>query len=95
MPAYVMVEIEIHDQDLYKSYTQLTPPSIAAYQGKFVIRGGETTVLEGNWKPNRLVLLEFPSVAQAKEWWHSEAYSKARKIRQQAASTRMVIVDGV
>ena len=95
MPAFVMVEIKIHDQDLYKSYTQLTPPSIAAYQGKFIARGGETTVLEGEWKPERLVLLEFPSVARAKEWWHSEAYSKARKIRQQAASTRMVLVDGV
>lgn len=95
MSAFVLVEIEIHNQDLYHQYTQLTPPSIAAYQGRFVVRGGETTVLEGDWKPERLVLLEFPSVARAKEWWHSEAYSKARTIRQQAASTRMVIVNGV
>lgn len=95
MPAFVMVEIEIHDQALYQDYTQLTPKSITDYQGKFVVRGGEVTVLEGDWKPNRLVLLEFPSVEKAKEWWHSEAYTKARKIRQQAASTKMIIINGV
>ncbi len=95
MPAFVIVEIEVHDQDLYKSYTQLTPDSIASYQGKFVARGGDTIVLEGDWQPKRLVLLEFPSVEIANSWWHSEDYSRARKIRQRAATTKMVIVDGV
>jgi uncharacterized protein (DUF1330 family) len=95
MPAFVIVEIEVHDQDLYKSYTQLTPASIAAYQGKFVVRGGETSVLEGDWQPKRLVLLEFPSMEIANSWWHSEDYTKAREIRQRAATTKMIIVDGV
>ena len=95
MAAFVIVEIEVHDQDLYKSYTQLTPDSIASYQGKFVARGGDTIVLEGDWQPKRLVLLEFPSVEIANSWWHSEDYSRARKIRQRAATTKMVIVDGV
>ena len=94
MAAFVLVEIDIHDPKLYKSYTQLTPETIANYQGKFVVRGGKTTVLEGNWDPNRLVLLEFPSVALANDWWHSKEYTKARKIRQRAASTRMIIVQG-
>lgn len=95
MPAFVIVEIEVHDQDLYKSYTQLTPDSIASYQGKFVARGGNTIVLEGDWQPKRLVLLEFPSVEIANSWWHSEDYSRARKIRQRAATTKMIIIDGV
>lgn len=95
MPAFVIVEIEVHDQDLYKSYTQLTPDSIASYQGKFVARGGDTIVLEGDWQPKRLVLLEFPSVEIANSWWHSEDYSRARKIRQRAATTKMIIIDGV
>ena len=95
MSAYVIVEIEVHDQDLYKSYTQLTPASIASYQGKFVVRGGETMVLEGNWQPKRLALLEFPSMEIANSWWHSEEYTKAREIRQRAATTKMIIVDGV
>lgn len=95
MAAFVIVEIEVHDQDLYKSYTQLTPDSIASYQGKFVARGGDTIVLEGDWQPKRLVLLEFPSVEIANSWWHSEDYSRARKIRQRAATTKMIIIDGV
>ena len=77
MPAFVIVEIEIHNQELYNTYTQLTPESIASYQGKFVARGGDTTVLEGDWQPKRLVLLEFPSVDIANSWWHSEEITKS------------------
>ena len=94
MSAFVIVEIEIHDQELYKSYTQLTPATIESYQGKFIVRGGETIVLEGDWQPKRLVLLEFPSVEVANSWWHSKEYTKARKIRQRASSTKMIIVSG-
>lgn len=94
MAAFVLVEIVIHDHELYNSYTQFTPASIASYQGKFLIRGGETTVLEGDWHPKRLVLLEFPSVEIANSWWHSEEYTKLRKIRQKAASTKMIIING-
>lgn len=94
MAAFVIVEIEIHNQELYTSYTQLTPDTIAEYDGVFVVRGGETKVMEGNWNPKRIVLLKFPSVARANEWWHSESYTKARKIRQKAARTNMIIVDG-
>ena len=95
MPAFVIVEIEIHDHELYNSYTQLTPETIETYKGKFIVRGGETIVLEGGPRVKRTVILEFPSMEIAKSWWHSEAYSRARKIRQQAATTRMIIVDGV
>lgn len=94
MSAFVVVEIEVHDQELYKAYTNLTPASIASYQGKFVARGGDTIVLEGEWRPKRLVLLEFPSVEIANSWWNSEEYTKLRKIRQRAASTKMIIVNG-
>ena len=95
MPAYVVVEIEVHNRELYTSYTELTPASIASYQGKFIARGGDTIVLEGSWEPKRLVLLEFPSVEVANSWWHSEEYTKARAIRQKAATTKMIIVNGV
>lgn len=95
MSALVIVEIDIHDMDLYKSYTLLTPDTIAAYDGKFLVRGGETTLLEGDWQPKRLVVLEFPSVDRAKAWWHSDTYGKAKEIRQQAATTKMIIAEGV
>lgn len=95
MPAYVLVEIEIQDPDLYEAYKQLTPASIAEYKGKFIVRGGETKVMEGTWQPKRVVLLEFPSIQMAESWWHSEAYTKARKIREMAAKTNMLILDGL
>ncbi|UCE93312.1 MAG: DUF1330 domain-containing protein [Flavobacteriaceae bacterium] len=95
MAAFVLVEIDIHDMELYQSYTLLTPATIAAYDGKFVVRGGEVSLLEGDWNPERIVLLEFPSVEKANEWWHSESYEKARKIRQKAATTKMIVLKGV
>lgn len=95
MPAYVIVEIEIHDPILYKSYTMLTPETIENYQGKFLVRGGESIILEGDKSPKRVVVLEFPSLEIANSWWHSQDYSKARKIRQQAATTRMTIAEGI
>ena len=93
MAAYVLVEIEIHDQELYDEYKKLTPETIKAFEGKFVVRGGSYEVLEGNWNPQRIVILEFPSVEKARAWWESESYSRARLIRQRAATTKMIVLD--
>ena len=95
MPAYVIVEIEIEDNELYEEYKKLTPASIAAYDGKFIVRGAKTECFEGDWNPKRLVVLEFPSVERAKEWWSSPGYSVAKDIRQRAAKTKMLVVQGV
>ena len=94
MPAYVLVELSIYDQELYDDYKKLTPNTIKAYGGRFVIRGGRSEHLEGDWDPERIVLLEFPSVERAKEWWHSDEYTRARLIRQRAAHTNMIILEG-
>ena len=93
MPAYVIVEIEIHDPIEYEEYKKLTPASIAAYDGKFVVRGAQTESLEGNWNPQRIVVLEFPSVQRAKEWWNSNEYTIAKTIRQRTAKTKMLVVE--
>jgi len=95
MPAYVIVEVSIHDSEAYEEYKKLTPAAIAAYNGRFAVRGGATTTLEGEWSPERIVVLEFPSVEQANIWWNSEIYSKAKVIRQRAAKTKMIIVEGI
>jgi uncharacterized protein (DUF1330 family) len=95
MPAYVIVEVSIHDHKDYEGYKKLTPAAISAFDGRFVVRGGEVTSLEGDWKPERIVVLEFPSVERANEWWHSELYSEAKVIRQRAAETKMIIVEGI
>lgn len=95
MPAYVIVDIRIHDHDAYEGYKKLTPDSITAYDGKFIIRGGRSVTLEGDWQPERIVLLQFPTLKRAKEWWHSDEYAPAKKIRQSSAETRMITVEGV
>lgn len=94
MPAYVIVEIDIHDPHSYEEYKTLTPASIAAYDGRFIVRGAQTESLEGDWNPQRIVVLEFPSVARAKEWWGSEEYAPAKSIRQAASTTKMIVVEG-
>ena len=94
MPAYVIVEIEINDPVEYEEYKKLTPATIAAFDGKFVVRGAKTESLEGNWNPERIVVLQFPSVTKAKEWWNSEEYTIAKSIRQRTAKTKMLVVDG-
>ena len=63
MRAYVIVEISIHDPELYEEYKKLTPASIAEYDGKFIVRGGKTVSMEGDWKPQRIVVSEFPSIS--------------------------------
>lgn len=94
MAAYVIAEIDVTDPVGYEEYRKLGPPTIAAYGGKFVVRGGKVEVLEGSWAPKRLVVIEFESVERAKEWWASQEYSAAKQVRQKTAVTNMIIVEG-
>jgi uncharacterized protein (DUF1330 family) len=95
MPAYVIVEVTITNPVEYEDYKKLTPAAIAAYDGRFVVRGAQTISLEGDWHPERIVVLEFPSVERAKEWWNSDIYTAAKTIRQRAATTKMIVVEGI
>ena len=94
MSAYVIVDVDIHNHTLYDEYKKLTPAAIKAYNGKFIVRGGKTETLEGDWKPGRVVVLEFPDMETAKKWWDSPEYNPAKVIRQRASTTRMILVDG-
>jgi uncharacterized protein (DUF1330 family) len=95
MPAYVVVEIEVLDAERYETYKRMVPPSLAAYGGRFVVRGGAAETLEGEWSPKRLVIVEFPSAERAKAWWGSPEYAEAKALRQATARTQMVVVEGV
>ncbi len=95
MSAYVIVDVAIEDPVVYEEYKKLTPAAIAAYGGRFIVRGGATHTLEGNWQPGRIVVLEFDSVERAREWWASAEYAPAKALRQQSATTRMILVEGV
>lgn len=94
MSAYIIVDIDIHDSAQYDQYRKLVSPTLTAYGGKFLVRGGAAETLEGDWRPRRIVVLEFPSTEKAKAWWDSPEYSEARAIRQRAAHTRMIVVEG-
>lgn len=95
MAAYVIANIEVTDPDRYEGYKKLAGPAIEACGGKYLVRGGKSEVLEGNWQPNRLVVLEFESVEKARAWWDSTQYAEAKAIRQGSANSSMVIVAGV
>lgn len=95
MAGYVLLDLEIFDNEAMEEYKKLAPPSIAAYDGKFIVRGGEKIVLEGDWSPERLVILEFPSLERAKEWYHSDMYTEASVFRNKAAKTKMLLVEGI
>ena len=94
MPTFVAVEISIHDPATYERYRELAPPSIAKYGGRYAVRGGKMETLEGDWHPERFVILEFPSVERARAWWSSPEYAEAKALRQSCATTRMVVTEG-
>ena len=95
MVAYVINDMEVVDPELLDEYKQLSPATVAQYGGRFVARGGEVEALEGSWSPKRVVILEFPSVAQAKAWVNSEEYAPAKRLRQKASRSNMIVVEGV
>lgn len=95
MSAFVVLDVEVQDPQVYEQYKELAPPAIAAYGGRYLARGGRTQTLEGGWKPSRLVILEFPTAEKARAWWDSREYAAARKLRQACARTEMVLIDGL
>ena len=94
MPGYVIADVTVNDPETYADYRALTPGSIAAFDGRFLVRGGDHEVVTGDWAPGRLVLLEFDSLARAEAWYDSPAYVEARAIRQRASTGSMVMVEG-
>jgi len=95
MSAYVIVEIEIVDPAGYEEYKRLAGATVEKYGGKYIVRGGKTEVLEGDWQPKRIVVLQFDSMQRAKNWLHCEEYREPRKMRHRTASTNMILVEGV
>ena len=95
MSAYVIVEIEVTDPEMFEEYRKIVPPTIEAFGGRYVVRGGATDTLEGGWQPKRLVVLEFEDAERAKAWHASDLYAPARAMREASARSRMVVVDGV
>jgi uncharacterized protein (DUF1330 family) len=95
MPAYVIAETGVTDPERYEQYKAASPAAIAAVGGRFLARGGELVVLEGDWQPSRLVVLEFADLAAAKRWYESQAYQETKKLREGAARLCVVAMQGV
>jgi len=95
MPAYVILDITVHDPVRYEDYKLLAAPTVAAYGGRYLVRGGAVEKLEGDWQPKRLVVLEFPDAERARTWLDSADYGPARAIRQSIATTHAILVPGV
>ena len=94
MAAYVVVNVDVKDPTRYEAYKSMVPPTIAAYGGRFLVRGAPLHEMEGKWPRPRLVILEFPDVDAAKRWWASPEYAEAKALRQANADAELVIVEG-
>ena len=96
MPAYVIAAVEdAWDQDKLVQYREGNTAVVAEHGGRFVARGGATAVLEGDWNPQRSVLIEFPDVDAARAWYESDSYAPLRELRRSASTTNIVVVEGV
>ncbi len=95
MAVYVVVNVRVTDPDRYAKYRDQAPATIARYGGKYLARGGTLEVLEGEWGPQRLVVLEFESMERFNEWYNSPEYAPLKQLRSEAADTEFVVVEGL
>jgi uncharacterized protein (DUF1330 family) len=93
--AYVIADVQITNRKRYKDYTAHILESIARYGGRWVVRGGATQVLEGDWNPDRVVVIEFSSVEAALAWFNSDDYQELAAIRREASTARILVAEGV
>ncbi|GLV56551.1 hypothetical protein KDH_33910 [Dictyobacter sp. S3.2.2.5] len=94
MAAYFIVDVKVHDPQMYEEYRKQVGATLEKYGGKFLVRGGAFEVIEGEWPLQRLVILEFEDAAQFRRWYDSPEYSKIREIRFRASEARAVMIQG-
>jgi uncharacterized protein (DUF1330 family) len=95
MAAYLVAQVRIHDPEMYQRYREAVPPLVDRFGGRFRARGGDLEVLEGEWPWPRLVIIEFQSRDAARLFYDSPEYQKILPLRQQAAESNVVLVEGV
>ena len=95
MPAYFIVDNEVIDHAGFEEYRKQVPATVEKYGGKFLVRGGRVQALEGDWKPKRIVVTEFPTTEQARRWYDSEEYRALKALRLRTARGSVVLVEGV
>ena len=94
MSAFLVVDISVHDPEAYQAYAAAVPQFVAQHGGKYRVRGGNSEAIEGDWQPERVVVVEFPDAAAARAFVEDPDYQPVAAIRHAAATTRMVLVEG-
>ncbi len=95
MPAYLISDVSVRDAEAFQTYRTRAAAAIARYGGRYLARVGAIEPLEGSWRPERIIIVEFPSVEQARAWYRSAEYASALAVRDQALSRDLILVDGV
>jgi len=95
MPAYLIANVEVKDAEKFAEYTKATPAIIKQFGGRFLVRGGDFEICEGNWNPKRLVVVKFESMQKAKQFYNSPQYQAIINLRHNSAYTEWVFVEGV
>ena len=95
MAAYFIINLKVTDPKGFHRYSKAVLAIVTKYGGKFIVRGGELNALEGNWKPVTVAVLEFPSMAHARQFYDSEDYKPLLALRKETTDSEVVLVDGV
>ena len=94
MTAYIIVDIEVHDEQAYMEYVRQAPAHVERHGGRYVIRGGNAEAHEGNWCPTRLVVVEFPSKQQALAFLNDTDYQEVARIRRTTTTSKLIVAEG-
>ena len=95
MPAYVISEVEMRDAAVFEAYRTIAAKTIAHYGGRYLVRGGAASMIEGGPSPKTIIIVEFPTMERLREWYASSEYAEALKVRQTALDRRLIFVEGV
>ena len=95
MAAYVITDVEITDLELFAEFRERLDPTVAAHGGTFIVRGENITVVQGDWNPRRIAMIEFPNLEAANSWLHSSEFGAIRALLDKSSNTNLVIVDGI
>ncbi len=94
MSVYMIIEIEITDKNTYAEYVEKVPATVEEYGGRYIVRGGAVTPLTGDWRPERVIVLEFPSADEMQRWNSSPEYLELAPLRMRSTKTRAIAVEG-
>ncbi|HEY3098093.1 MAG TPA: DUF1330 domain-containing protein [Methylomirabilota bacterium] len=94
MAAYLIANVDVKDAATFEEYRKQVPATIAKHGGRYLVRGGRVERVEGTWNPTRLVVLEFPSLEQARRWYDSEDYRGPKALRMRCTVSDVIFVEG-